>query len=173
MRSLIENIESSLTEGEREPKGAYIKRAVDAALDLARYAKSNMSSGNNAEAYSDLASLVMTVLDEMYMASKDKDLKRIIKLSSDVLTNTNLESVGSDSDIEEGISEGAVYRLVEAMFRSPRVESMLKRFGVSGGDITRLEAKVVPVIKLWFGGIGKRVAGASAAKAAVRQMAKG
>jgi hypothetical protein len=74
--------------------------------------------------------------------------------------------------LDESISQGAIDRLIEAMLYNPRVGAMLKRFGVSEGDLTGLMEQVIPVVKLWLSGKGQRVAGASTAKADVRSMAK-
>ena len=85
----------------------------------------------------------------------------------------DIEKITGKEEIGESISQGAIDRLVDAMFYSPKVDAMLKRFGLGGGDLTSLRVQITPVIKLWLAGQGQKVSGASTAKADVRSMAKG
>lgn len=86
----------------------------------------------------------------------------------------DMKEIIEGTGIDEAISDGAIERLLDAMFLSPRVVAFFNRYGVGmGSDMAELRRMVSPVVKIWFSERGKTVSGASSARTAVRSIGRG
>ena len=129
----------------------------------------NMETMSQAALSEDVAGIVKP-LGVMGRESHDSPVQNGIDLPMDPFDQPGVEEEAIE--IEEGISAGAMDRLIDAMLASPKAKSMLARFGVAETDIPKLKVNMIPAVTGFFAEQGVGVAGASKAKAALRGMAK-
>ena len=174
MRKLIEDIENLVEKAgigyrSKEFGDRRLQRHIESSVKELRSLAKKGSGG-------DVASREQKIFDALTGEMKKNPMNFLMSMLNVMGAGGDYKrQVGSEKseDLEESISQGAIDRLVDAMFYSPKVDAMLKRFGLGGVDLTSLRAQITPVIKLWLAGQGQKVSGASTAKADVRSMAKG
>jgi len=78
-----------------------------------------------------------------------------------------------DSELDEGVSQAILDRLVDAMFYSPRVENIMAKIGLDTSKLTDLRMQITPLLKTFLASNNIKVAGGAQARTALKSIAKG